>query len=366
MACCHFNINDKSYIQERLRLGYNHSLAMRADRFAEYAALLNLARSAQIKTLAVSRDNPWYGVIQRSKKVRNISCSPRSSMVDLRPGDRGIALPVAVRSSNRSQGVVDLSFRRRLHATVADRTFQSGCLRVRLPRCENHDQVPCAVLINTAGGVAEGDRLDQRIAWGEDTAATVTTQAAEKIYRALAQGSAISTQLTVAAGADAEWLPQETILFDAARLRRDARIVLAGDVTFLGLEAVVLGRTAMGEAVRSGGLRDRMRIWLNGRLIYADTLALEGDVATLMQRSAIGGGAKGMAVIVHASAQAKTLLGPVRDALEGAAGLAAASTWNGLLAVRLLAPDGETLRHDITLALAALREGRSLPRVWRC
>jgi urease accessory protein len=266
----------------------------------------------------------------------------------------------------RSQGVLDLSFRKRGNRTAVDRAYQAGCLRMRLPGSRSETSEPCAVLMNTAGGVAEGDSIGQRIARGEDTFATVTTQAAEKIYRALAAGCAISTQLTVARGAHAEWLPQETILFDASRLRRDARIVLADDVTFLGLEAVVLGRAAMGETVTRGSLRDRMRIWRNGRLIYADTLALDGDIAGLMQRAAIGGGARAMAVIVHASAAASTLLDPVRDALAEARALAAASCWNGLLAVRLLAPDGETLRHDIALALAALREGRPLPRVWRC
>lgn len=266
----------------------------------------------------------------------------------------------------RSQGALDLSFRRRGAATVIDRSFQSGCLRMRLPRAEHRDEAPCAVLINTAGGVAAGDVLRQDIAWGEDTVATVTTQAAEKVYRALSAGASISTRLDVARGASAEWLPQETILFDACDLRRDAQIVLAEDVTFLGLEAVVLGRTAMGETVSSGALRDRMRIWRSGRLVYADTLALDGEIDTLMRRAAIGGGAKGMAVIVRASADAPRLLDPVREALAGARALAAASSWNGLLAVRLLAPDGETLRHDIALALAALREGRPLPRVWRC
>ncbi len=266
----------------------------------------------------------------------------------------------------RSQGALDLSFRNREGRTAVHRAYQAGCLRMRLPRTESAGEAPCAVLINTAGGVAGGDSLDQRIAWGEDTMATVTTQAAEKVYRALSAGCAISTELVVARGATAEWLPQETILFDAARLRRDARIVLAEDVTFLGLEAVVLGRAAMGETVRSGSLRDRLRIWRNGRLIYADTLALDGDVAALMARAAIGGGARAMAVIVHASDAARGLLAPVRAALGDAAGLAAASSWNGLLAVRLLAPDGETLRRDIALALAALRGGRPLPRVWRC
>lgn len=270
---------------------------------------------------------------------------------------------VAVPNMLRSEGALDLSFRRRENGTAVARAYQAGCLRMRRVNDGEH---ACAVLINTAGGVAEGDRLDQRIAWEEGATATVTTQAAEKIYRALSAGCTISTRLTVARGSRAEWLPQETILFDAFRLRREARIILADDVTFLGVEALVLGRAAMGETVRQGGLRDRMRIWRGGRLIYADTLSLDGDVAALMNRAAIGNGARAMGVIVHASAEAEALRDPVREALAHATGLAAASCWNGLLAVRLLAPDGETLRRDIALALAVLREGRPLPRVWRC
>jgi urease accessory protein len=263
----------------------------------------------------------------------------------------------------RSEGALDLSFHIRENRTAIARSYQAGCLRMR--RVED-GATPCAVLINTAGGVAEGDSLDQRVAWEEGAAATVTTQAAEKIYRALSAGCDISTRLTVARGARAEWLPQETILFDAFRLRREAQIVLADDVTFLGVEALVLGRAAMGEAVTSGSLRDRMRIWRGGRLIYADTLALDGDIAALMDRAAIGGGARAMAVIVHASAEAAALRDPVREVLEGASGLAAASCWNGLLAVRLLAPDSEVLRRDVALALSVLRGGHPLPRAWRC
>ncbi|HEX7823158.1 MAG TPA: urease accessory protein UreD [Sphingobium sp.] len=272
----------------------------------------------------------------------------------------------AVPHSLRSQGRLDLSFRRRGEATVIDRSFQSGCSRMRLPRRESVAEAPCAVLINTAGGVAEGDRIEQAIAWDEGARATVATQAAEKVYRALVHGSRIETRLEVARGAHAEWLPQETILFDGARLRREAKIILAEDVSFLGIESIVLGRAAMGETMRTGSLRDRMRIWRGGRLIYADTLALDADIAALMQRASVGGGASAMAVLVHASGKASSLIDPVRDALAEARGRAAASTWNGLLAVRLLAPDGETLRHDIAAALAVLRDGRPLPRVWRC
>ncbi|EIZ77865.1 urease accessory protein [Novosphingobium sp. Rr 2-17] len=287
----------------------------------------------------------------------------RAIAVDPDPDDvESQGVPAGLRSS----GTADLAFEMRSGRTRAIRTYQAGCLRVRMPRTEHADEAPYAVLINTAGGLAEGDRLHQNVRWGEHAVATVATQAAEKVYRALAEGSHVHTRLDVERGAQAEWLPQETILFDKARLQRDAMIVLAQDVTFLGVEAIVLGRQAMGESVRSGRLRDRMRIWRNGRLIYADTLSLDGDIARLMHNAAIGNDARAMAVLVHASDRAANFLEPVRAALEGARGLAAASTWNGLLAVRMLAPDAETLRHDITAALAVLREGRPLPRVWRC
>jgi urease accessory protein len=285
-------------------------------------------------------------------------------------GDGGMGLPgpihAAVPQSLRSRGVVELEFRRRGAATAVARAYQAGCSRMRLPRVEAAGEAPCAVLINTAGGLAEGDAVDQAIRWGEGTRAVVTTQAAEKVYRALSQGARIAMRMEVAPGAVAEWLPQETILFDGARLQRETRILLAEDVSFLGVEAIVLGRAARGERMRAGSLRDRLRIWRGGRLVYADALTLDADVQSLMARPALGGGASAMAVLVHAAPGVGGMIDPVRDALASAHGRAAASTWNGLLAVRLLAADGETLRHDIGLALAALRDGRPLPRVWRC
>jgi len=275
--------------------------------------------------------------------------------------------PIAlVPASLRSPGTIDLSLVRRGAATVAHRTFQSGCMRVRIPRPGHAGEAPCAVLINTSGGLAEGDAIEQRVRWERGAVAAVATQAAEKVYRAVSHGSAIATTLHVEAEAQAEWLPQETILFDNARLRRDTRIHLDENASFLGVEAIVLGRHAMGETVRRGHLRDGMRIWRGGRLVYADALVLDGEVERSMNVAAIGGGAGAAAVILHASPRAAACLEPVRDALAGARGHAAASAWNGLLAVRLLAADGETLRRDITAALAVLRDGRLLPRVWRC
>jgi len=276
----------------------------------------------------------------------------------------GIA-PRVIPQRVRSRGEIDMSFALNPQGTSLARSYQSGCLRLRVPRRMEGDR-PCAVLINTSGGLAEGDQLCQRIAWDARSRGVVTTQAAEKVYRALAQGCAIETGITVADGAEAEWLPQETILFDRARLRRDTQVSIGADASFLGVEAIVLGRTAMNERMREGALSDSLRITREGKLIYADTLRLDGAVDQFMARRAIGNGGCAMAIILHVAAKAAALLEPLRQALEQAGGLAAASCWNGILAVRMLAPDGATLRRDLLTALAVLRGGRPLPRVWSC
>ena len=277
----------------------------------------------------------------------------------------------ATQHAIRSQGALDIVFRadtdRHPRRHILGRSFQSGCLRLRLPRGESAE-MPGAIIINTAGGIAGGDILSQSFRWEEGARATVTTQAAEKVYRTLSHlpAATVDTMLHVGRDAHAEWLPQEAILFDDSRLHREARVLLDARATFLGVEAVILGRAAMGEAMRTGSLSDRLRIWRDGRLVYADALRLDGEVEQLVRRAAIADGMRAMAVIVHAGPSAPAMLEPLRAAMAGARARAAASARNGLLGVRLLAPDGETLRGDIAMAFAVLRQGRPLPRVWRC
>lgn len=265
----------------------------------------------------------------------------------------------------RSRGEIRLGFRVRDGRTRIGAGYQGGCLKFRMPGTAPRE-TPCAVLLNTSGGLAGGDRLIQRVDWAVCSAAIVTTQAAEKIYRAVDEPATIETRLHLGEGARAEWLPQESIIFDQARLLRDTQVRLSADADFLGIEAVVLGRTAKDEVVENGLLRDRWRIWREGRLIYADALLLDGRIDDLMQRPAVGAGARAMAVIIVVAPRAAKLLEPLRLALGAARGMAAASSWNGMTVARLLARDGAILRHDVLLALASLRGGRAMPRVWSC
>jgi len=264
----------------------------------------------------------------------------------------------------RSRGRARLAFKRREAATVLDEFFQEGCVRLRLPRC--HAGWPEAVLLNTAGGLTGGDRVELAVRWGAGTAATVSSQAAEKVYRALAGVARVETRLTVEDGARAEWLPQETILFDRAALRRDLEVRLAGNASFLGLEALVFGRAAMGERLRQGNLRDAWRIWRDGRLLLADALRLEGDLEHRLGQGAVAAGCHAVALLVLAEPDAEHRVPAVRGALADAKGLAGASGWDGLLVARFVAADGATLRGDLLRALAALRDSRPAPRVWQC
>ena len=115
-----------------------------------------------------------------------------------------------------------------------------------------------AVLVNAAGGVAGGDRLELEVTALGDARVAVTSQAAEKVYRALDQPARVVTRLKARDTAKLAWLPQETIIFDRARIRRQIEIDLCSGTELMALEWLVLGRTAHGEEVRSGHIRDQL------------------------------------------------------------------------------------------------------------
>lgn len=265
----------------------------------------------------------------------------------------------------RSRGSLALRFEQRFGATVLRRRQEGGCLRVRVPRVLS-GEVPEAVVINTSGGLCGGDSIVQDVGWNAGSAAVVTTQAAEKVYGSQGPACAIATRLTVGQGARAEWLPQETILFDHARLRRETRIDLAEDAALLWCEMVVFGRLARGESFAQGLLHDRVRLWRAGRLVYADVLDLSAPAAQL-QRAALGNGARASATILFADGNTALPLDALRARLAShTAVFCGASAWRGLISARLLSTDPAALRRCLADALGCLRAGAELPRVWRC
>jgi urease accessory protein len=231
---------------------------------------------------------------------------------------------------------------------------------VRLPRVAGAALE--GVLINTAGGVACGDRFEVEALVGPGADLVLATPAAEKVYRSDGATAEIAIQATLEAGAGLAWLPQETILFDTARMRRHFDADLAADARLLVFESVVFGRRAFGEEVASGLFEDRWRIRRTGRVVYADTLRLSGPIARLLDCPAIAAGARALATLLYVAPDAEARLEEARGLLSGSTCASGCSAWNGVLAVRFLAQDVAALRASAIRFLEAFRG--PLPRVW--
>lgn len=258
----------------------------------------------------------------------------------------------------RSRGRVRLGVVRVGTGSRPTRLWEEGCLRLRCMR--RATEIPEVVLIDTAGGLTGGDRLGVEVRLGPGAAATVTSAAMEKIYRSPGGQVRIATLLRLAPGAGLAWLPQETILFDGARLVRHTRLLLAPDSRLLWCEAVIFGRLARGERIRSGLLHERVDLRVGGRLLHADRLRLEGDVDGLLARPAVGGGARAVGtVLLHLPDPelAEVVLARWREALGALAAVVTggASRTGGLVRARLLAGDGAALRTALTALIAAGR-----------
>jgi urease accessory protein len=263
-------------------------------------------------------------------------------------------------AANRAVGRVALTVAARAGATRRARLREEGPLRLRCPGPVAAELE--AVIVNTAGGVAGGDRLTFEIAVGSGARLVVTTAAAEKIYRTLEPAATIAVRLDVGAGAALAWLPQETILFDRARLSRTIDVDLAEDARLLLAEAIVFGRSGMGEAVNECRLFDRWRLRRGGRLIHAEAMRLDGAGAAKLAERAVAAGGIALATVLAVPGD-EAIAERVRALAGDIRGEFAVSAWNGFAVVRLCAADGALLRHDLIAVLAALRE-RPLPRLW--
>jgi urease accessory protein len=264
-------------------------------------------------------------------------------------------------AGNRAVGRIAFTVAAGAGGSRRGRVHESGSLRVRFPNGNNLAGLE-AVIVNTGGGMTGGDRFDIDIEVGAGARLTVTTAAAEKIYRSLGPDTDIDVKLDVGPGGALAWLPQETIVFDQARLRRSIDIELARDANLLLAEATVFGRSAMGETVVQGHFFDRWRLRVGGALVFAETLRLDGDIAQrLAQRAIAGGGVAVASVIKYPGNEVDAAaIRAVQDHFAGEVGV---SAWNGLVVARLVASDGATLRRDLVAVLSAL-DAAPLPRLW--
>lgn len=257
-------------------------------------------------------------------------------------------------------GTAAVSSKRVAGRSVLDGLRQSGALKLLFPR----SGAPLhAIVINTAGGVTGGDRFTLETRAGAGTHLSLTTQAAERAYRAQpGETGHVRNLATVEGDACLHWLPQELILYDGCAIQRQLRIDLADTARLLMVEPVVFGRTAMGETLSTGYFRDRIEVNRAGRPIYRDALHLTGDIAATLARGAVARGAVAMASLLYVAPDAAARLDEARAQLGASGG--ASLLRADVLALRLVAADSHLLRQHLLPVLDLLSQS-CLPASWR-
>ena len=272
----------------------------------------------------------------------------------------------------RTRGGGRLSVKQSAGESRIDRLFQEGSARIRIPRVTRGSPLE-AVLINTAGGLTGGDRMDWTFEAGEGASMTLATQACEKTYKAHGESEArVSVQLKLNAGSSLAWLPQETILFDRARLARSIEVDMAAGSRLLMVEPVVFGRLAMRESVLEGHFRDRWRIRLDGDLAHAEDMRLGPDIADVLARAAVAGGGLAVATVLMIAPEAEARLPAARQIIGTSGGASflftrrsrPAAPETGKLLARIVAADSYELRKVLVPLIRLLNPRGGMPKVW--
>jgi urease accessory protein len=272
----------------------------------------------------------------------------------------------------RTRGGGRLSVKQSAGESRIDRLFQEGAARIRIPRVPRGSPLE-AVLINTAGGLTGGDAMDWEFEAGEAASMTLATQACEKTYKAHGGSEArVSVRLKLNPESSLAWLPQETILFDRARLSRSIEVDMTAGSRLLMVEPVVFGRLAMRESVLEGHFRDRWRIRLDGNLVHAEDMRLGPDIADVLARAASAGGGLAMATVLMIAPEAEARLLAARQVIGTSGGASflftrrsrSATPETGKLLARIVAADSYELRKVLVPLIRLLNPQGGMPKVW--
>ena len=253
-----------------------------------------------------------------------------------------------------------LSFR--VSQKRVSRMFQSGSAKLLLPK--TYSDMMEAVILNTSGGITDGDLINIDVE-AEDCALVMTTQTAERVYRSFGTTPAKAhINLSVSNTADLHWLPQETIVFNHSKFERSLTINLSYCSNCLVAETIVLGRQAMGESVYDCHLIDNWRVFRDGNLFHAESLRLSDQVSKIIAAPAGGNGARLLSTILYIGDHLEQIADRVSDVIKHSLSNCAMSCWNDRLIIRLVSAHSASARKDIEKLLLAIRK-QPMPRVWQ-
>ena len=287
------------------------------------------------------------------------------------PGDPGEGQGATEKSDlQRAVGEARVVFSGVASGTEIIDVYQKFPMAVAFPNVDEGRRKE-AVLINTSGGVAGGDEIRIEVVAQGNASVAVTTQAAEKVYRALDRPARVQTRLRAEGAARLAWLPQETIVFDQARIARQTEIDVSSGTELIALEWLVLGRIESGEEVLGGYVRDSWRIRVDGRLVWADGFLASDQAFLQLRKTALLSNWKAIATMIYFGPGLEARLERLREigaSLECACGV---TIVGAIIVVRVAAIASVDLRRGLRRFLDLLNYELGsgpfgVPKMWSC
>lgn len=278
-----------------------------------------------------------------------------------------MTMPMTAPAPQRTHGVGRVGLTAIGERTTLNTLYQEGAFKARALQPPGQQHMDMA-LINTAGGLTGGDHMALEVAAGANTCSTFSTQACEKFYKSSGALTRVDTRLSLEEGAGLNWLPQEAIVFNEARVARTITVSMAASSRLLLAESIIFGRTARQERFTSGQFRDRWDIQVDGQPVHTERFEIRADGDGHLTRATMLAGNTAMFTLLLVAKDAQSFVDPVRRRLSAGNCRGGASAWRmgnlDKLVVRLLARDGYDLRQAMLPVLSVLGEGRTLPRLW--
>ena len=280
--------------------------------------------------------------------------------------------PPLSESSRHWLATLDLGFERDDNTTRLTRRQHTGPLRVQKPLYPEHPSTCHAIIIHPPGGVVGGDELHMQFDTGPRARAFLSTPGAAKWYRANGHRSRQQLRIRVGAGASLEWLPQETILFNAADVVFDTIIDLGTDASYIGCEILCFGRKASGETFDQGLVQQSMMIRREGKPLWLEQGALVAGSRQMQSPLGLGGHSVCASLIAVGGASSTVLLGALREqcaASSDGLGQYGVTQMKSVIIVRYLGNNSEVARRVMLAAWQVLRPAllnrdAVIPRIW--
>jgi urease accessory protein len=302
-----------------------------------------------------------FNAMSPPDRTDELGRSPTPEVGTGRPSDKDL---------QRADGCARIVLRGSESGTRIEEIFERSPIRIMFPRTGDCG-LEEAVIINTGGGVAGGDRLECSISALPGTSIAVTSQAAEKVYRALNEPARVTTRLKARESARLAWLPQETIVFNWARLHRTTEVDLLSGAELLGLESLVLGRAAHGETVVAGNITDSWRVKKDGRLIWAESFRVTDEIFSHLNRKALLANCNAIATLIYFGPRLNERLDFLREIISSLECYGAATLVSGLIVVRFAAHESSDLKRALRGFLQQLGPELGsgpfrVPKMWAC